>query len=160
VKPELHAQLREQADANGVSVTEEINELLRKGLSAPSFAPSTEGILVLLGEAMKAAGESSLFALTQSWDLARERDWIDDPYAYDHAMKAAITVLQAFKPEGKARPPEIDTPWSGEFWGRRVLKMAATGEPNVPEATDHARKLHHAAGRLAARIGAWLEGSK
>jgi hypothetical protein len=152
----LHKHLEEAAAARGVSMNREIVDRLRLSLDAWPPNPMTQPIFAVLDEAMQSAGESALFALTQSWELARKRDWLDDPYAYEKAVEAAIAVLEAFKPTSEKHAPETITPWNGEFWAKRAIKMAASGQPNVPEMKERALRLHRSVGRLSARMSAWL----
>lgn len=154
VSPELRSQLEAAAAERGMSLSKAITEALRASVEHRRFNPKkpTFGILRVIEEAMDAAGESALFEQTHSWEISKQKNWVEDATAYDRAADAAIAVLRAFRPAGKVSNPPA-TPWDGAFWSDFYLKQAATGEPNVPENLALAQDLRASVGdRLAQRV--------
>ena len=118
------------------------------------------GVLLVLAQAMRLAGSASL-----AWRLAvrdpragvtteRVAGWLGDPWAYDQAVRAANTVLEAYRPEGEIEPPEIkENPEAdtalyelernpGPSWAAGVLYQVARLPPGEREAwVDEVRDL-------------------
>jgi hypothetical protein len=161
VKPDLREQIEQAAEVRGVSVTEEINDRLRRSLEdcigiqdkSPPPNKLARGVLTVVEEVMNAAGESALFNQSQSWAIARTKNWVNDPTAYHIATQAAAEVFKAFAPPGEREVDQPAGPWDALFFAEFFLKQAATGEGNVDEARPFAQRLRTAIGdELAGRI--------
>jgi hypothetical protein len=108
IDPGLRDRVQASADAHGVSVTREINERLRESLEAepPAFAvenPALRGLLQVMVTAMEVTGQQAAFASLGAHGAGG--DWLNSPFAYDQAMKAALHVLENFRPEGDITAP-------------------------------------------------------
>jgi hypothetical protein len=159
IEPEMRERLERSAAERGVSLNRELGDRLRQSLEADR-APgrknrAAQAILRIAEETMNAAGESALFSQTLSWEVARQKNWVTDPYAYGAAMEAAIEVLKEFTPAGEPVAPKND--FDPRFWAEFVLKQAASGAGNVPEADPLARELHAGLSDLAERISAFAK---
>jgi hypothetical protein len=156
VGEDMRDKLIEAANARGVSMNKEINDRLGRSFDAAQrfdFKKPTFGILRVIDEAMTAAGESALFEQTHSWEVARTKSWLNDPAAYQIAMDTVIEVLRECAPSGEKVTAENKTPWDGRFWAEFFLKMASSGEPNVPENLMLAQNLRASFDdALAARV--------
>ena len=56
------------------------------------------GILLALAHCAQLTGTRG-FAVN-SWEFDGAEDWVNDAYAYDQAVKAVNTILDAFRPKG------------------------------------------------------------
>lgn len=156
LEPELREKLERSATDRGVSLNKELSDRLQRSLEY-DYAPgrrnqSVQAILRIVEEAMNAAGDAALFTQTLSWNVARQKNWVNDPYAYRVATEAAIEILKELTPQGDFATPEHGH--DGRFWAEFFLKQAATGEGHVPETQPLARALHAGLGELADRIAA------
>lgn len=135
VTPEMKGRLDEAAQHSGRSQSQEAElrlersfdreDLLSETLTL-AYGPRLAGILLLLGAALqetgrvaavlatpKPAAPSKIRGVSPSGqdDVAFEllydttKLWLDDPFAYDQAMSAAIAVLEAARPAGDPKPP-------------------------------------------------------
>jgi hypothetical protein len=111
------ATLKERLDAaaeqSGRSQAQECELRLEKSFDhqdlladalALAFGREIAGALLAAGTAMKAAGQ---------WPRRpdRRQKWINDPVAFDQAVKAANYVLQALRPAGDPSPRSKDDDW-------------------------------------------------
>lgn len=107
-------------------------------------------MLRAVGGAMEAVGET-LGPLSTTKKGLGAAGWLDDPNAYDQAMKAAIFILTQFRPEGDIVPITVsEFPKDRKF----IEKWAKGGiDVSTPEARkknrDHLHLLYHNAGLLA-----------
>lgn len=105
-------QLKEAANARGVSVNREAITRLRASFAQESFdgGPAAElrGVLQLVSMVMLQAANATM-AISQ---IARGPDnsWLDNPLAYDQAVRAAIAVLERFRPAGDKSPKASAAP--------------------------------------------------
>lgn len=112
VPPDLREQLQRAAEARGVSVTREINDRLaasfghEAAIDAAIGNRTLLGLLRLVGVAMQGAGKFAAFASAVASHDKRQ-EWIDNPYAYDQATRAALTILDALRPPGEIEVPRI-----------------------------------------------------
>lgn len=130
--------------------------------------PEVFGIMKIIAAAMLETGRVAGF---YSGDFNAGFQWIDDPYAYDQAVKAATRVLEALRPPGSIENPslpapvnEIGTPAGpsrddmlrmiGSGFANTMLGEAASGKSRAgnPESQKRAQSLHDAVGRLAKRL--------
>jgi hypothetical protein len=107
---ELHDQIRAAARESNCSVSQEIevrllasfgqhSELREQALDEP-----IDGILQLIREAMDVAGNAAASLATLS---NKSTHWVDNSYAFDQAVQAAVTMLDRFRPAGEPHLPTI-----------------------------------------------------
>jgi hypothetical protein len=136
ITPELRDKLVARAEATGRSITQEMELLLEQGLRdedafkgtiARMYGRQFAGVLLVLAQAVHLAGSQSLRSresrrnprIGVSADVVS--GWLRDPWAYDQAVRAANTILEAYRPEGEiVLPPppaaiEGDPPLSAEI---------------------------------------------
>jgi hypothetical protein len=129
VTPETKRRLDAAAMEKGRSLSQEAEVRLDqsfhdedaiKGALALAYGRRFAGILLVLARAMREAGWSASLMKTGSFESAAE--WLNDPWAYEQAVQAATTVLEAFRPEGEILPPPppVDPithePRGEDFW--------------------------------------------
>jgi len=120
------------------------------------------GILIVLGEVMKSAGQGAGFMATRT--LEGSQNWWGNPYAFSQAIQAAVAVLDAMKPPGDPTPPPgmvgqaggLDMGQVAETFGlataQGLLVEIASEEPTTTTAIERAPRLRRALGRLVDRI--------
>ena len=67
--------------------------------------PRVVELIETIGTMMKQTGEHAGFIETRK--LANQGEWLDLPYAFDQATKAANTILKHYKPKGKVTAPKV-----------------------------------------------------
>ena len=87
--------------------------------------PEIHAVLRAIAAAMNLAGQATEF-------YAPRQPWFTSAYGYDQAVKAAIRVLEVFRPEGDPTPPENRglTIWDHKP-NRRELKKHQSESANV-----------------------------
>jgi hypothetical protein len=65
------------------------------------------GLLLLLGKVMRDSSRSAAFSIEPTLEAAE--GWMDRPWAFEQAAKAAVTVIEAVRPEGEPAPPHSIT---------------------------------------------------
>jgi hypothetical protein len=156
VTPDVKARLDVASEGNHRSLSREAEfrlersfdhqDLLTEALTL-AYGRRMAGILMALGFVMDAAAR-----LTQpnTWNPFR-KDWTDKPDLFDHAVRAATTLLDAARPEGaipERKPGERD-PGS---WLANQLILALRGdnpECQLEVADDIKRLLGPIAERMA-----------
>ena len=125
-------------------------------------------ILRLIASCMNMVGQHTFFAEYRK--IAKESAWLSDPYAFDQAVKATISILEALQPEGDPTPkrkmevvevvgddPKIDLEDLfrnfGEIAARGALIDVAGAEPIEPEPSDKTTKKQKLDSRIAAGLG-------
>jgi len=158
---DLHERLRQAAAISGRTVSDEIVERLSGSFGAAEMINKC-GAAGAIGQvaiaAMSAAGETAgiLSALSPQGAI----NWQDDPTAYDQAVRAAVAVLEQFRPTGA--PAEIDVrglPEStasalaniGQTLAAEILMEAATGESARSQMAWRANTMHSGLGSLVER---------
>lgn len=106
IKEELRARLEKAGKARNVSMNAEIGERLEKSFEYENRlgGPLVTDLLESIGAVMRSTGEHG--ALFASHQIHREGDWLANPYAFDQATKAAMTVIEAHRPPGKIKVPK------------------------------------------------------
>lgn len=123
-------------------------EDLRTEALTLAHGPHLAGLLIVLGIVMQEAGRAA-DTLAQALDrhlvegrpTPRQREalaatfeqgktWIDSPYAYDQAVRAAVKILEAGRPEGDPMPPADSVAATSaaqglECWSTSANKMLA-----------------------------------
>jgi hypothetical protein len=102
----LRAQLSKAAKAHGVSMNAEITRRLERSLERDDWlgGQRVAALVEAIGTAMRVTGENAAFIAT-----GRPREdgaWLDQPYAFDQAVKAAQAILEQFRPMGEIVIPE------------------------------------------------------
>jgi hypothetical protein len=128
ITPEMRDKLVSTAKGNGRSITQEVELLLEQALSDKrritdilelAYGPWIAGLLIGLGYVMKEAGRVahlrkamghvSIAARGPAALLEELENWPADPHAFNQAVKAAITLFEAVRPEGEFEPAvELD----------------------------------------------------
>jgi Arc-like DNA binding domain len=106
MKEPLRATLESIAEANGVSMNAEIVKRLDLSFDRDRNAIDPFGVMRIATAAFYEAGPHAKYAATG--DAQRHFDFLDDPYAYSQAVKAAVKVLEAFRPDGEIVPPKSE----------------------------------------------------
>ena len=137
VPEELRAKIQDAATARGVAVNKEISDRLERSFSE-EIAVSAEGspelyaILRVLAAAMDAAGPMA--AIMSTLNLEADKTWIGNSIAYEQALKAAVKVLEEFRPQAATTPhasmsDSVNT--LGVEMATGILEEAATGLPRI-----------------------------
>ena len=139
-------------------------ELLPQVL-ALAYGSQLAAMLLMLGDAMKATGESAGVSATadrRSTTLERTQKWFDMPYAYDQAVRAADRILEALRPAGASqhmRDTEAELHLGdvedqlGERVAASVLIEATSGRSRIgSDDQERARTYHRMLGHLTKRL--------
>ncbi|MCU1340471.1 MAG: hypothetical protein JWO19_6052 [Bryobacterales bacterium] len=160
VPDDLRAKIQEAASARGVAVNKEISARLERSFSE-EMTVSADGsaelysILRVVAAAMDTAGPMA--AIMSTLNPEAGKDWINNSLAYEQAIKAALSVLEAFRPQ-TATVPHASMPDTvstlGVEMATGILEEAATGQTRTVGPTEIARagRLHAGLGALAERI--------
>lgn len=117
VTKELKRKLREISHESGRSLSQEAEFRLEQTFKSSStlfealdlaYGRHTTGLLLALGLAMQTTGTRGL--MLSQWKFDGSEDWITDPYAFDQAVRAVNTILEAFRPPGSTKiagPPDL-----------------------------------------------------
>jgi hypothetical protein len=111
VTPELKQQLDTAAERSGRSQSQEAEFRLESSFERASLLPDVArmtfgelgAIVVLAGYAMDRAGRHAEWVVSQGKN-AQGDAWLSDARAYDVAVKAAVRILEAFRPKGEVKP--------------------------------------------------------
>jgi hypothetical protein len=175
---EVRKQLEEAAAVSGRSLAQEaefriersfLDQQLMVDALELAYGRGLAGILLVLGETMKATGTHAGFSST--FTLEGSQEWWHDPYAFDQAMKGAAFALSTFRPNGeiklpraaemKGGPPGLDFRSVfenlGEMCARGILDEVATDEPITTTALERAPRLRRALGGLVDRVRRFVE---
>lgn len=160
VPEDLRSKIQGAADARGVAVNKEISDRLERSFSedlAISADDSAElyAILRVVAAAMDTAGPMA--AIMSTLNPEAGKDWIDNSLAYEQAIKAALAVLEAFRPQTATVPHAAmsDSVNSlGVEMATGIIEEAATGATRTigPAEIARAVRLNSGLGPLAARI--------
>jgi hypothetical protein len=118
VKEWMRAALEESAHEHGTSINSEIVERLEKAFADEDVRAEFWGrdglyeLMKAVATVMNRAGTRAL--LFSGKHIASP--WLNDPYAYDEALQAAVKVLEALRPPGEIRVPALppDDPEAGQ----------------------------------------------
>lgn len=153
----LRDQLEEAAKESGRSISEEAEQRIIASFDRVDEifgSRALYGIMQTVAAAMKATGET---AMARNFKMDAT-NWLDDPYSYDQAVKAAHKILEAFRPEGEIKPParmrfidadgKDDTAMGerlnaniGEGFAAGVLDEISSSEPRSTVAVERAPRL-------------------
>lgn len=111
MRPETREALDAAASASGKSITDEIHDRLTLTFNDPEFTLTDFGgrqPYAILRLAMEHFAKTGAYAYFQKHRAApRPQDWLDDPYAFDQALKCVIAIFEGFRPKGEVVPPDI-----------------------------------------------------
>ncbi len=104
----LRARIEKAANEAGISMNAEIAFRLQGSYEAEEKlgGPRVVELIETIGTMMKRTGEHAVFLETRK--RANQGEWLDLPYAYHQATKAANTILKHYKPKGKVTVPKVD----------------------------------------------------
>lgn len=111
MRPEMRASLEAAAAASGKSITDEIHDRLAQSFAkedrtlAEFGGSQPHAIIRLIMENFWLAGAQAYFQ--KHLQVAKPQDWLNDPYAYDEAVKCAAGILEGFRPSGEIAPPNL-----------------------------------------------------
>lgn len=131
VTPQLKERLDSAAEHSGRSQSQEAELRLERTfrdddllpeLMAATFGAKLAAVLMVVGDAMSAVGPTVAHLDTPTPEAAE--DWLNNPVAFDQAVKAARTVLDAMAPAGPTAPrsPKVSI---AEGYARFYLNVAA-----------------------------------
>ena len=127
VTSDIKKRLDNAARASGRTQSQEAEARLERSFDHQELLPQVLGLtygrqlaamLLMLGDAMKATGESAGFSATAvrpSAILEGTQKWFDIPYAYDQAVRAANRILEALRPAGDPQTPKHMRGTEGEL---------------------------------------------
>ena len=107
VTKETKKKLTDAANTSGRSQSQEAEFRLEQTFNATqtlfdsldlAYGRHWTGILLALAQAAQLTGTRAL--AVNKWNFEGCEDWVSDPYAYDQAVKAVDTILEAFRPLG------------------------------------------------------------
>jgi hypothetical protein len=160
VTPEIKHKIDEAARASGRTQSQEAELRLERAFEHDRLLPDVletafgrqlAGVLLMLGTAMKQAGEISTIA---SFGFGMQ-NWFDVSYAFDQAARSANQILQALRPAGDLVAPQYSFAENcGAGSANAILEEAASGKSRLmtPEDQDRAARMHKMIGTLADRI--------
>src|SRR5205814_1986016 len=97
------------------------------------FRVPLAGLLMAIGSAMdESSRAAALFSQSGKRDC---QSWANDPFAYDQAIRAANSVLEAFRPKGDPTRPEKfpGSENTGENAARVILSDIHPDSPIFPD---------------------------
>lgn len=103
VQEPLRNAIERAAKGRAVSTNQQAVELLEWAITVDRMFGGQRDLVDAVVSAMSQAGEHAAFDATL--ELHDAGKWRSNPYAYDHALRAATTVLEAFRPPGPVVPP-------------------------------------------------------
>jgi hypothetical protein len=158
----LRAALESAAKARGVSMNTEMNERLMRSfedevkLETEFARVQLYAILRIVANTMDLAGGST--AMMSNMLTKAPKNWVDNPFAYDQAVKAANYIFEQFRPPGKigdATPNSPQIQNMGEEFAKGAVESLLEDEPTVIGDTQipprSRRDLGHLFNRLVAR---------
>ena len=161
VPEDLREKIQTAANERGVAVNKEISDRLERSFNEGMSISATDGdgelysILRVVAAAMDLAGPMA--AIMSTLNPESGKAWINNSIAYEQALKAAVTVLEALRPQSPADPhPSMSDSVNtmGNEIATGILEEAATGLTRTlgPSEIARAHKLHAGLASLAERI--------
>lgn len=102
MKEPLRAAIEHAAKRRGVSMNAEMIDRLDASFAETAYPAEVAALAELIARAMAETG-SSIEGMNR-WSDHGYLPWLDDPYAYDQAAKAALWVLVQSRPTGSRAP--------------------------------------------------------
>jgi hypothetical protein len=161
----LRAALELAAKARGVSMNTEMNERLMRSfeddvnLETEFARVQLYAILRVVANTIDHAGTSS--AVVSSMSTGAPKSWTDNPFAFDQAVKAAMYVMNAFRPSGdiaSATPTAPQLRELGEEFAKGTIEAlleeqsTTIGDAQIPSRAR--RDLGHLFDRLQQKASA------
>jgi hypothetical protein len=166
ITEDLRSALVSAAKESGHSISQEVEHRLRR-----SFGEDIKIDLTFGGRRNYAVLRmiSCLMELVYNPDCP-EKEWIDDPFAFNKFLKATVETLEGLRPPGDPSSPQVDLPlgpmirdrqglWQAEDWLNAIKKAPAAlpiGKPIPPPNAQPARRMHlyrHTAPAIRADLG-------
>jgi hypothetical protein len=163
VRDRLKADLEAAAAENQRSLSEEAefrlewalrtDKLLSQALEI-AYGRELAGLVRAMARPMKEAGTmAGVHAVRAPEDW---REWWKNPYAYDEFVRAAVCVLEAFRPQGEIIPPGALTNalggvHLGEGFANSILGAIA-GDGPTQSLQDEGAEIRELLGSLANRL--------
>ncbi len=106
VSEEMRQRLEDAATSNGRSINSEIVSRLDRSFETEDRlgGPGLSTLVETIATVMKSTGGRAGF--TESGKLANQGEWLDLPYSFDQAVKAANSILEHYRPPGKIVVPK------------------------------------------------------
>ena len=118
-KEPLRAAVEESAKKRGISINQEITRRIEasfieerveeRRINEAFGNAEIFGLLKIVASAFVEGGKMGAH-------LVSAKNYVDNPYAYDHAVKAANKIFEIFRPKGEIVPPQktdLPGPWGG-----------------------------------------------
>ncbi len=147
MKEPLRRALELSAKKRGISMNQEITRCVEAFYSAERRVDEAFGNQEIFG-LMKVVSAAFIEAARGAAGLVSAKNFVDNPFVYDQGAKAALKVLDAFRPSGKIEPPANVTGLS-EHWNAVLNDINAN--PGQLSAEGLLDKIRSDAG-LPARI--------
>lgn len=166
VTTDLKRRMELAAQRNGRSISQEAEFRVEHSFDRDDLLPEVltlkygrqlAGVVMLLGLAMKLAGETNAFIKTG--DSNKAKQWMDDPFAFDEAVKAVNLILEKLGPKASVEfPPALQN--NGEktkvFGGISYALYALREVAGVGYSSffdhDEAEKIRSLLGPIADRL--------
>jgi hypothetical protein len=178
VTAEVKDRLDRAARANGRTQSQEAEVRLQRSFEHEdllgdaltlSYGRELGGLVFLTGKGMQMAGRRAMLNIStkaEAW-----LDWLNNPYAYDQAVKAANLILEAARPAGDPAPPlDEDSPereqeprWPasrvnrirrglGAFCAREILAWVSGRYKDSPAWASEIETARKLLGQMASRL--------
>jgi hypothetical protein len=144
VRPQIKNQVDGAAKENGVTQAQEgerriensfRDENVLDGALDLAFGDDVAALLLLLGKTVRVAADATGF-----FAPAGRGRWLEDPYTFDHVVRAVAEVLETLRPKGEIVPPVLHSGGdafaliAGEIMARGVLDELPPVEGGQPHA--------------------------
>jgi hypothetical protein len=159
VREPLRTALESAAASRGVSMNAEINERLMRSfedeekLETETDRTQLYSILRIIASSMDHAGASA--AIVSNMSTGAPRKWIDNPFAYDQAAKAALYILDALRPAGDvdaSAPSSVQMNNVGNEFAAGILDDILQETPAIIGDVKIPPRSHRDLGHLLTRI--------
>lgn len=164
IEPGTRDALHREAAKAGRTLSGEIEHRLRRSFDHDNLVENLGGpvmyaMLRAISGVMMMAGTGYVSAITDP--SRRAIDWLNDPEAYDQAMKATNAVLRALRPPGPRAQPEGETiddtgylsDRRGEYVAALMLGEIAAASPTQPGPDEKLTDVELLARRIASGLG-------
>jgi hypothetical protein len=104
ITPVLRAEIDQAAKANGRSLSDEIEDRLRRSLNLDA---DREKLFSKFGDKPTYAMCRLLAEIMREVSNSAGRKWLADPWTYDQVRAGIAAILSDLRPTGNSEPPEI-----------------------------------------------------
>jgi hypothetical protein len=146
ISAELRAALEASVERTGLTLSREIEHRLRR-----TFGDEEKIEAVFGSERNYRLMQMAALALQQAWNVENpDADWLDDPVAFEIAIRTVNRILEAVRPPGGA--PQLDNlaELSAMQAPARLWQDVQAADPSLP-LSDTGRK--HLANRTKSALG-------